>query len=69
MLLLVSGMFKCMYMIGLEKAYQSAELSLVYPLAWVLPVLVVPAFIIVIYGKSGLSNTHIISLTLIETGA
>ncbi|MCJ8341229.1 MAG: hypothetical protein MJK10_22455 [Pseudomonadales bacterium] len=68
-LLLVSGMFQCIYMIGLAKAYQSAELSLVYPLARALPVLIVPAFIIVIYGKSSLSNTHIFAIALIAIGA
>jgi len=68
-LLLVSGLFQCMYMSGLAKAYQSAELSLVYPLARALPVLIVPVFILFIYGESSLSNTHIVAIIMIAVGA
>ena len=68
-LLLVSGVFQCMYTSGLAKAYQSAELSLVYPLARALPVLIVPVFVVFIYGESDLSYTHIVAIAMIATGA
>jgi len=68
-LLLVSGGFQCIYTSGLAKAYQSAELSLIYPLARALPVLVVPVFVLIIYGESRLSNTHIAAIAMIATGA
>ncbi|MCJ8338812.1 MAG: EamA family transporter [Pseudomonadales bacterium] len=68
-LLLVSGIFQCLYLTGLAKAYQSAELSLIYPLARALPVLIVPVFILLIYGESSLSGKHIIAIAMIATGA
>lgn len=68
-LLLVSGAFQSMYLIGLAKAYQSGDLSLVYPLLRSFPVLFVPLFYFFIYGQSSLTLADCFGMLLIVVGA
>ncbi|MFT5706788.1 MAG: putative membrane protein [Oceanospirillaceae bacterium] len=68
-LLVISGGFQTLYFTGLAKAYKSAELSLVYPLARSLPVLIVPVFVLFAYGETGLSSENFMAMGLIVLGA
>lgn len=68
-LLVISGGFQALYFTGLAKAYGQAELSLVYPLARSLPVLIVPAFVLVAYGKTGVNPENLMAMGLIVLGA
>ncbi len=68
-LLIVSGAFQAIYFTGLSKAYRSAELSIVYPLARSFPVLIVPVFVLLVYGETRLTLASIFAMTLIVLGA
>ncbi len=68
-LLLGSGVCQCLYMTGLAKAYRVGNLSMVYPLARALPVLLVPLLVVLIYGESRLSPRDLFGMLLIILGA
>jgi uncharacterized membrane protein len=69
LLLLISGGFQTVYLMGLSKAYKSADLTLVYPLARALPVLIVPIIVLVVNGQSLLSVVDMLALGMITIGA
>jgi drug/metabolite transporter (DMT)-like permease len=69
LLLIVSGAFQAIYFTGLSKAYRSAELSIVYPLARSFPVLIVPVFAFLVHGDTQLTIANIFAMTLIVLGA
>jgi len=57
------------YLMGLSKAYKLADLTLVYPLARALPVLIVLIIALVVYGQSLLSVVDMLALGMITIGA
>lgn len=69
LLLIGSGLCQALYLIGLARAYMGANLSLVYPLARALPVLIVPLLVLMVYGESLLSGRDLLGMLLILTGA
>jgi drug/metabolite transporter (DMT)-like permease len=69
LILLASGMCQTIYMTGLSRAYRSGNLSLVYPLARALPVLLVPILVFLIYQRSELETRDLIGMLLIVLGA
>ena len=68
-LLVASGGFQAIYFTGLAKAYRCADLSLVYPLARSIPVLIVPLLMIIAYGETQLTLAHLCAMTIIVAGA
>ncbi|MBN3562860.1 hypothetical protein JYB63_11885 [Amphritea spongicola] len=68
-LILASGICQTVYLVGLAKAYQGGDLSIVYPLARALPVLIVPLLVLGAYGHSLLSIEDIAAMLLIFAGA
>ncbi len=68
-LLLASALCQTFYMTGLARAYRSGNLSLVYPLARALPVLLVPVLVFLIYQRSELETEDLIGMLLIVLGA
>lgn len=68
-LIVCSGICQTVYLVGLAKAYQGGDLSMVYPLARALPVLIVPLLVLGAYGHSLLSIEDIVALILIFLGA
>lgn len=68
-LLLASGVFQSIYLAGLAKAYREADLSLVYPFARSLPVLLVPLFVVIIFGATSVSKLQLGAMALIVMGA
>ena len=68
-LLLASGLCQTLYLSGLAKAYTFGNLNLVYPLARALPVLIVPAVVLLSYGQSELSPGDLAGMGLIMVGS
>mgnify|MGYP001035146126 CR=1 FL=1 len=68
-LLLASGLCQTLYLTGLAKAYRHGNLNIVYPLARALPVLIVPAVVLITYGQSQLQATDLIGMCLIILGS
>ena len=68
-LILASGICQTIYLVGLAKAYQGGDLSMVYPLARALPVLIVPLLVLIAYGHSLLSVADVTAMLLIFLGA
>jgi len=69
LLLLASGFCQNFYMTGLARAYRVGNLSMVYPLARALPVLMVPVLVVLVYGQSRLSQDDLLGMLLILLGA
>lgn len=68
-LLLASSVCQSLYMIGLARAYRVGNLSMVYPLARSLPVLMVPLIVVLVYGESQISSFDLFGMVLIIAGA
>lgn len=68
-LLLGSGLCQTLYLTGLAKAYTHGNLNIVYPLARALPVLIVPAVVLITYGQSQLRTSDLIGMGLIMLGS
>ena len=68
-LLAMSALCQSLYLFGLAKAYQSADLSMVYPLARALPVLMVPLFLLLSPRVSEFSMIDTLGVLLIALGA
>ncbi|GAA0783777.1 hypothetical protein [Marinobacterium sediminicola] len=68
-LLLGSGLCQTLYLTGLAKAYRHGNLNLVYPLARALPVLIVPAVVLITYGQSQLRVQDLFGMGLIMFGS
>ncbi len=68
-LLFASGFCQTCYMTGLARAYTHGNLSMVYPLARALPVVIVPLLVILVYGQTQLDNAALLGIVLIVFGA
>lgn len=68
-LLCCSGLFQGLYLIGLARAYRSGDMSMVYPLARALPVVVVPLVIVILYGSTAVTAVEGLGMLLILAGA
>ncbi|WP_432696251.1 EamA family transporter [Marinobacterium sp. YM272] len=69
LLLILSGLCQTLYMTGLSYAYRAGDLSLVYPLARAIPVLLVPMLVLLIYGQSALDLQDVVGMLLIILGS
>ncbi|MFB9885480.1 hypothetical protein [Balneatrix alpica] len=67
--LAASGLFQVMYLAGLAYAYRGGNLSLVYPLARALPVLLVPLLVWLLWAPPQLSGGDGVGMLLIFLGA
>lgn len=68
-LLCSSGLFQGLYLIGLARAYRSGDMSMVYPLARALPVILVPLAIVTLSGKTEVTAVEGLGMLLILAGA
>ena len=64
-LLILSGLFQCVYMAGLAWAYARGEVSVLYPLARALPVLLVPLAGWLIWQQWVLSDIDLLGMVII----
>ncbi len=69
LLLILSGLCQTLYMTGLSLAYRAGDLSMVYPLARAIPVLLVPLLVLLVYGKTALELQDVVGMLLIIFGS
>lgn len=66
--LLVSGFFQAVYYTGLAGAYRTGEMSVTYPLARALPVILVPFVSFLIGSIEGLTIYSLLGMVVVFTG-
>ncbi|WP_235818989.1 drug/metabolite transporter [Vreelandella massiliensis] len=67
--LAASGLCQMLYMGGLAWAYARGEVSVLYPIARALPVVMVPVVSILLLGRDGIAFGDLVGMLLIVVGA